>query len=269
MVLPASIDLRHPENYVLTLRISSRAIFFMISTNDELKRCMTCKKFVLDQSLDVYENIKKLFFELSFLSIPFHNVVIQWVNVSYILEPNEMFELYKKQELYSITQMCKENAMVLLNKDIADNTTLLFQIDKSIHGFLTRNLFQPIVLSHITPLVKYMTSKTSSLKSTFMYVNCFEDSFDVLLFKSNKLMIAQSYDIQDENEMFYFVVKIWEDAQLNQLEDTMYFNGFSSDLIHYLKVYIRYVEPFILPSEMNLWTQEVQIAPLDMISLLV
>lgn len=269
MVLPTSIDLRHPENYVLTLRISSRAIFFMISTNDELKKCLTCKKFSLDQSIDVYENIKKLFFELSFLSIPFSSVVIQWVNISYILEPNEMFELYKKQDLYTITQICKDNSMILLNKNVADDATLLFQIDKSIHGFLTRNLFQPIVLSHITPLIKYMTAKTSSLKDTFMYVNCFEDSFDILLLKSNKLIVAQSYEIQDENEMFYFILKIWQDAQFNQLEDTLFFNGLTSDLVHQLKGYVKFVEPFLLPSEINLWTQEIGIAPLDMISLLV
>lgn len=141
----------------------------MISNNDETKKCLTCKKFPLDETVDIYENVKKLFFELAFLSMPFAQVIIQWVNEVYVLEPNEMFELYSKQELYNISQLHNDDKIVLLNKDINSNTTLLFEMEKNIHGFLTRNMFQPMFLSHMTPLIKYMIKRTLLEQDSFVH----------------------------------------------------------------------------------------------------
>ena len=269
MVLPASIDIRYLENYVLTLRISAKTVFFMISSNDETRKCFTCKKILLDQSIDIYENIKKLIFELGFLSMPFAKVIIQWVNTVYIIEPEEMLNIYNKQELYSISQLHSDNKVVLLNTGICNNSALLFEMEKNIHGFLTRNMFQPVFFSHITPLVKYMSTKSNIQLDSFMYINWFDGNGDILIFKSGRFVVAQSYSDVEDNELFYYVMKLWEETKMDQLGDKLTYNGLSQSIVSHFKEYIKYVENFKLPSETNLWSQEIEIAPLDMISLLV
>lgn len=101
-----------------------------------------------------------------------------------------------------------------------------------------------------------------------MYINSFEGGADIVVFIKGYFAIAQSYFELEDNELFYYVMKLWEQFGLNQLEDYILYSGLSQHSISQFKEYVKYVEDFVLPSEMNLWTQEAGIAPLDMVSLL-
>lgn len=267
MVLPTSIDLRHPEKYILTLRISPDDVLLMISEDGTIKKCHTCKSFKFDKTIDLYANIKKLFFELAFLTLPFSSINIVWVTSRYTIVPNEILDFIPKNDLYNISQLQSPESIINQQSLSFDNLTLTYEIDKNIHGFLIRNIFQPKIYTHVDLLLTFLRKKSDIQKETFLFVCVYQNFVDIFLFKEGNFQIAQSFNDIDSDELFYFILKFWESSFFNQEEDALYHNGLNLNTVHQLKDYIANVEFFNVPSETNIWSQSTDVVPLDLISL--
>lgn len=268
MFLPPTIDLGHSEKYILTIRIKPNSFMFSL-TEPEVGKNFCLRSTTFEQGgSSLLENIKKIIFDLNFLTYQYAKTNVIFVSPDYIFAPSELYEPKIKTDLYNFTSLAHE-AFVLTDESPKYNLQTLYEVDEEVYEFLARSLFSPHFYHHSTSLIHLLEgrSRTTSLYSK-MYVNLHEGITDLLCFSGNKFLSAQSYEDLSSAEKSYFILKTWESLGMNQLTDQLLIAGeLEDEVIEVLREYIKIIERLSAPSEVFLWHKDAQKAPLDLISL--
>lgn len=268
MFLPPTIDLANSEKYILSIRIKPDGFMFSLKeTNGGKNYCLRQTTFDQDES-SLLDNIKKIIFDLNFLTLQYAKTNVILVLQDYIVVPEEFYDSKLRQVLYDFTAKADKN-FVLTDEHPKYKQKTLYAIDEAIYEFLSRSLFNPHFYHHTSPLINLFEgrAKTTSLHSK-MYVNLHEDIVDILCFSGDKFVLGQSYERLTTSEQIYYILKIWESLKLDQLRDQLLIAGQLDDHVSdTLRDYIKNIERIATPSEVYLWNEEAQKAPLDLIAL--
>ncbi|WP_029903793.1 DUF3822 family protein [Prevotella sp. 10(H)] len=267
MFLPESIDLGHSEKYVLSIRIRPHGFTFSISDPEDGRNyCLRETSFSEKDNLAV--NIQRIIFELSFLTQEFKQTNVIIVSSDYDLVPAPYFMVKEKDQLYNLTHTQQEGHILsdLIEKQ---DIVTLYSINDEIFGFLSRNLWDPHFFHHSTLLINLFENRgAANPNKSKMHLNFHENSMDVICFAGNKLVHSLTYENEPAANQAYFILKLWEICGFDQLEDIVYITGKADDLlIIRLQEYIKNIEQVSSPSEIYLWSEDAQNAPLDLLAL--
>jgi hypothetical protein len=267
MFLPENIDLGRSEKYILTIRIKTNGFMFSISDPDAGKSfCLRETTFsVNDNHLD---NIQRIIFDLNFLTQRFRKTNVIFVSKDYDLVPASYFGNKEKEILYNFTHVDKVSHLssgLIESQDIV----ALFNIDQKVFEFLSRNLWTPQFYHHANLLVNFLKKRGGNENGARMHLNFHDEFMDIICFSNGKLLHCLSYENEPINNQLYFILKLWELYELDQLKDLLYISGNTDKfIISRLHDYIKNVEFVNAPSEIHFWSEDAQKAPLDLLSLI-
>ncbi|MDR0825476.1 MAG: DUF3822 family protein [Prevotella sp.] len=267
MFLPETIDLGHSEKYILSIRINPGGFMFSISDpEDGTNYCLRETSFLISD--DLLSNVQRIIFELNFLTQEFKQTNVIFVSKDYDLVPAAYYDAKEKTRLYDFTRSRKSNYIVSGIIEKQDIITL-FSPDKEIVEFLSRNLWSPRFFHHTNLLINFFENKTMLTGDTSrMYLNFHGHFLDVICFSGQKLIHSLTYENEPLMNQLYFILKLWEQCGFNQQEDHLYIVGKpEKQLVKLLQEYIKQIEQSNTPSEIFLWNEDAQKAPLDLLTL--
>ncbi len=268
MFLPPTIDLGNSEKYILTIRIKPTSFMFSL-TEPEVGKNYCLRGTTFEQGEEsLLDNIKKIIFDLNFLTYQYAQTNVIFVSPDYVFAPTELYESRLKADLYNFTSLAHE-AFVLTDQSPKYDLQTLYEVDEEVYEFLARSLFSPHFYHHTTSLIHLLEGRSSSTNlHAKMYVNLHDGMTDIMCFSGNKFLSGQSYEDLSPSEKSYYILKTWESLGLNQLTDQLLIAGdLEDEVLDVLREYIKIIERLSAPSEVFLWHKDAQKAPLDLISL--
>ncbi|MDR1092350.1 MAG: DUF3822 family protein [Prevotella sp.] len=267
MFLPENIDLGQSEKYILTIRIKTNGFMFSISDPNAGKSF--CLRETTFSANDNYpDNIQRTIFDLNFLTQQFRQTNVIFVSKDYDLVPASYFDTKEKEDLYNFTHVEKVGHLssgLIENQDIIS----LFNIEQTVFGFLSRNLWTPQFYHHANLLINLFGKRGGNENGSRMHLNFHDEFMDIICFSNGKLLHCLSYENEPVNNQLYFILKLWEQYEFDQLKDYLYISGNAGKfIISRLHDYIKNIEFANAPSEIYFWSDDAQKAPLDLLSLI-
>ncbi len=267
MLLPLTFDLDQSEKYVLSIRISPGGFMFSMSEPGNRKNySLQDTEFLPGTSL--MDNVKKLVFDLNYLTLQYKETNVIVVTPEYDLIPDTYFSKSEQNDVYKFVHNDQVgHIMHDFNKSQGNYT--IYNVEKEMYEFLSRNLCNPQFYSHINLLIDYFDIQHKDDNETSkMYLYFHDKIMDVLCYEGTKLIHSMSYNDRSYLNQAYYVLKIWEMCNFNQLDGILYLGGeVDNSLILMFQKYIKTIErtgPF---SEVYLWHEDAQKAPLDLLAL--
>lgn len=267
MFLPVSIDIDHSEKYILSIRITDKGLMFSISDlNDGKNYCL--RETAFSPELSVLENVKRIFFELSFFALEYKQVNVVCVSADYDIVPKEFYDFKYSEELYRMVhaqdcdhiQACKQEKQEALT---------VFGMEAALYEFLCRNLCNPYFTHHASLLIDYLSEKGKNISlSSKMFVYFHDGLCDILCYRQSQLKHCITITEESAINQTYFILKACEQSNFDQYKDDFYIVGDADEeLVTELSKYIKNIETIGVPSEVFLWNEDALNAPIDLLSL--
>lgn len=267
MFLPESIDLEHSEKYILSIRIKKDGFMFSIHDPENPKNyCLRETTFSTEDNL--LSNVQRIIFELSFLTQEYKQTNVIFVSGDYDLIPAIYLEKEKRTNLYNFTHFDKADYTKSSLIDSQDIVTV-YKVEKELVDFLSRNLWSPHFFHHSNLMINWLEKRGQFLKNiSKMYVSFHEDVMDVYCFSGSQLLHSLTYENETPANQVYYMLKLWEQLGFDQQADSLYILGQPDRLIvARAQLYISKIEELAPPSEIYLWNEDAQKAPLDLLTL--
>lgn len=105
-----------------------------------------------------------------------------------------------------------------------------------------------------------------------MYVNLHEKMVDIVCFSEGKLLFANTFSIENLNDILYYILYVWKQLDMDQLTDLLSVSGDSDiklRILTSLRNYIQNTTQTEVPSEVYLLGDEAVQAPIDLLTLLI
>lgn len=247
MFLPDNIDFEKPEKYALTIRISSSIFSFFIREKRSGGECCY-RETNLKKDIDLLADIQQIIFDNNFLTLAFDETNVVVVSKAYELIPSYLLESNKIKPLFNFTHNIKSDKVLSATTIIQDNITL-FSVDDELYKFVARSLFNPQFYHHTTSVLKYIEDNKSLLNNGISsLVLYFHDGYlDLFLYDQTlNLKYNMTFENETETNLFYYIMNIWDKADLDQLNDYLYVfdsaRNQNKNLINLFKEYINHVE---------------------------
>lgn len=267
MFLPESIDLGQSEKYILSIRIKpDRFMFSIHEPGFERNYCL--RETTFSATDNILNNIQRTIFDLNFLTQEFKQTNVILVSRDYELVPATYFQSKHRTTLYNLAHTKKASHLLSALLDKQDIVTL-YNTDKEVYEFLSRNLWNPQFHHHSFLMNKLLENKGNALGITSkMYLNFHDEVMDVFCYSGAKLLHSLTFEGEPASNQLYYILNLWDKCGFDQMKDYMYIIGQpETKLVLYLQEYINNVERMNAPSEVYLWNDEAQKAPLDLLSL--
>lgn len=267
MFLPESIDLEHSEKYILSIRVKSDGFMFSITDPENVKNyCLRETTFSSEDNL--LSNVQRIIFELNFLTQEFKQTNVVFVGKDYDILPASFFDKKESTGLYNFTHFSKADHTMSGFID-AQDVVVSYKVDKDLLDFLSRSLFAPNYFHHSNLLINWIEKRVKSLKSKSKMIVAFhENIMDVFCFSDSKLLHSLSYENENPANQVYYLLKLWEQYELDQQEDTLYILGEADRLVMArAQLYINRIESLTWAGEITSWSDDAKKAPLDLLTL--
>jgi hypothetical protein len=265
MFLPATIDLGQSEKYILSIRISTDKFMFSISDpQDRNNYCL--RETDLPVGISLLDNIKRIIFDFNFLTQQYLQTHVVIVSSDYDLVPDKYYDYNCREEMFGFTHF-KNEGQVLSVENQHHSSVVLYTIDKNLYQFLQRNLYNPQFHHHSSLLTDYLNTHMQRDQPR-MFVYSHDGLSDVLCYSGTELSHSLTYHNANPSDQAYYILKLWENTGLNQISDMLYIAGdIDESVIFVLQKYIKNIEKVGAFSDIYLWHEDAQKAPLDLLAL--
>lgn len=264
MFIPETIDLGQSEKYDLSIRIRPDGFKFLITDPDVPSNyCLRETTFSEESMLN---NVKRIIFDLNFLTQHFRKTNVLIVSKDYEIVPEDYFLESEKSSLYNFTNY-NVSKYLLTHNNSNQHSITLFDIDNELYEFLMRSIYNPIFIHHTNPLINKFQNhnKTENLTSR-MFVNFHDDMMDIISFSKEKLLLCQTHQGQHPMNQLYFILKSWEYCKFDQQKDYLYIIGNPFfEIIEGIKKYILNIETLNFCAETFFSNEDMHHMPLDLL----
>ncbi|MBP1617805.1 MAG: hypothetical protein H6Q14_1632 [Bacteroidetes bacterium] len=273
MFFPDTIDLSESEKYVLAVRLQTGSFSFAIyqpGKNDAYVYRGTSFK----SDIPYLQQLKRTIFDLNFLTQAFLRTWVEIVSPRHTLVPTLFFDPKEKDNYLDKTFSVEKGQDQVLSEGIGldNDKQLVFDVDKDVYEFLSRNLFSPVFTHHVASLQRLFnlnSGKTELFSRMYLYFS--GNQVDVFVTRNGEIQTIQSFTNESEQNLLYFVINIWKAFDMSQLNDRLFLSGDSNKygkLIPLFSKYIQYVEQKGAPSEAFLLGDDAVKTPIDLLALL-
>ena len=270
MFLPDNIDLGQSDKYILSIRISSSLFSYSIH-EPKVGGDFCYREVSIPKGSDFLTEIQSIVFDNNFLTNKFKKTNIVLVSKEYELVPEYVLEKGKEKALYNFTTQ-KKSEQVLQSIESFQDNNILFGCNEELYTFFMRSLFNPQFIPHSFLGLKYFAEKSrssSNQNKIFLYFH--HDFVDLFCYnETSKITQVQSYQNENELNLVYYILNIWNKLNFNQKKDILYFSGTSKEnqMIKILSDYIKHIENIEYPNETDFLNIENRtIVPIDLLIL--
>lgn len=269
MFLPENIDLANAEKYILTIRISPDAFSVMIQDSVRYEN-YAYQQTTFSGEIPLIDTIQRIVFDNNFLTDNFKQVNVIFVSTDYTLIPSEFYSSPFAESIYNFTRSDKATHVIECKQNVPD-CKCLFEVNNDVYLFLIRSLSSPRFYHHSSLVLTYLQARADFQKRNSLYVNFHANFADVICFdKKGKLIQMLSYLDEENINIAYYALSMWEKYKLDQYSDTFYMYGSpsESDIVPDIKRYVKEVNNIGLTDQINDFGERAESVPLDILTLL-
>lgn len=268
--VPDTLTTDNSEKYIVSIRLRSGGLSFS-GYEPSVGGSFFYREVEFDRAVSFIISLKEFFFANDFLAWMYKRIHVICVSPIYSLVPDDYFLDNKEERLLDFS-FSASGRHCLVDTLREQRAKLVFGVDEEVYEFCSRSLLHPAFSHYMTsPLTLWKRWSGAGLTRQ-MYVVIERKRMDVVCYAQGQLLFVNSYQVDQLNDIMYYILYVWRQVGLDQEEDRLYLLGESSSqtrVMERLRIYLRHVEPMEIPSETYLLGADVAKAPMDLISLLV
>lgn len=273
MESPENINIEQPDEYTLSIRITSELFTYCLLRVNTLE-VILFKEIPLSSDTERLEAIQQIIFESDFFGLPYHQTNVVFVSNDYNLVPQYLAQQDKKELLYNFTHL-QPAKQILYSPVIIQQIITAYNTDEEMYKFLFRNLHNPQFHHHTNIIMQYLEKKNKSqAKTARMYLNFHDDFVDIFCYNDlSQIQHVLTFENENERSMVYHILNIWDKSGFDQHLTPLYIlNGYGVPnmyITNKLREYIQNIESISVSKEVNLkGNNELDIPlPLDLLIL--
>lgn len=267
MFLPENIDLAYSEKYNLSIRLSPDGFSFCICCPED-PAIFHFQETALGGKFSYLDNIKKLIFDLGFLSQAFNRVKVTVVSPFYTLVPGIYFEKKRIEEIFRFNFHNVEG-LILTDTATECEWRTIFNIEEEMHAFLSRSLCNPTFHHHSSLLTVLFSSLHNEDKGRCCFTDFHDRYVTIICYSGQKLLSTNTFPALDPHDATYFIASVWEKSGFNQSTDKLYLSGDTDSrktTVDLLRKLIRHVEQVELNPKTMLTDEQKKLLPTDILA---
>lgn len=205
------------------------------------------------------KQLEHLFQQEEHLNLPFQSVSIQWIAPHFTIIPNKLYSSEDiKQYLIPLKESPAEEEKYAADRLASVNAHLIYSIPAATKQLLNQQFSRNYQLKHsFTSLIEEFSRQAGSGKEVFLNIRDY--SLQAFFFDNKELIFVNQFTFQSEKDFLYYVLLIYDQFKLNQMEVPLKIAGtLSNDSMIYNQLYryIRHISfihlPIIFQSDLDL-----------------
>lgn len=185
----------------LALELSDQ--FFQISEIDNSQVELLCSVELFGRSSDELQAEIVKVFEGLVIDEKYDSYTMSWVSHQFTLVPTAIFSTASLEAMYHLCfekrSMHGEICFDLLNEQ---SMVVIYEIPDWIKSFFIHRFPRLLIQHSFTHLVRGVIDR--SHQKTSIHIAIFENNFHVALFEDKKLLVANSYEYENEDDLIYY-----------------------------------------------------------------
>lgn len=215
-----TLTIENSERYVVSIRLRSDGFSFTGFIPSE-QGSFFYEEISLDQTKPFLKALKECFFAYPFFTYPYKKVYVTLANRQYTLVPENVFLEKQASRLMSfVFSSSEEKVLHTLQKDL--DVEVAFVIHPELYDFFSRELVEPQFTHIISPVLSLCRKQNISCFPKQLYVSMHEGIMDAICFDKGALTFANSFNYNDPGDIIYYVLYIWKQAGMDQMEDELF-----------------------------------------------
>ena len=268
--IPDTLTADHSEKYIVSIRLRPDGLSFS-GYIPGVGESFFYGETEFDRSAPYIASLKELFFSQEFFTWSYKKVQVIEVSPDYTLVPDPWFKEDRKDELFRFNSSSTERHS-LTNVLKEEEAHLIFGLSEEVYQFCSRTLVRSDFIHHLTPQLWLWKKQSQASNERQMFVVLHARMLDIACYDRGKLLFVNSFPAEQAEDALYYILYVWRQAGLDQLQDALYIYGNSlrrTKITGMLRTYLRSVHPLQIPSEAYLMGTGVFQASFDLIALLV
>ncbi len=269
MKLPEKFDLSFTKKYILIFEISDEMYSFSMYNPVE-DGSFFYHEIERKPGEDTFSGFENFYYENEFLASSYRKIFVVNKTAGFTFVPGDVFDEKKKDEFFRFN-FSENDDKVLVQILRKPELIILHGISEKLYDFFNRTFADFRFVHHLSPLLSYFGERTRMGNTHRLIVNVQNRGLDVMYYApSGEFIFANHFKYIHLNDAVYYIFFIWKQFNLNQLKDSIYIAGNSSqkpELIKQVQRYVHSVFPVnITPSE-HFSGLDIHLVPFELLSL--
>lgn len=262
------IEIQHPGEWKLSLRIDEKCVRFTAHSDVELNSLVSQKVELSGGEGDFLRSLENSIYDNPFFLLDFKRVSIALHSMRHIVLPDEFADNQELAERAFSAMYGTIDGDVIVDRLNGCGAAIAFEAPHGVLAFLNRTFNNPPVRHHLSALCEYFAAKNDHADVDRQYMYLHDGLADVLVFKEGRFVLANTFECRTADDTAFFALDIWNMQELDAFNDELQIAGDKSvreAVTPILKKYITYVMPVIFPAAAMKIGQDSMKAPFDLI----
>ena len=267
--LTQDIEIQHPEQWTLIVRVGKSSVKFILYSNAEENSLISRELPLSVGAEDYLKALENCVYDNPVLLQDYKKVAVLVESSHFVLLPDEMVDDDAMHEvmdyMYADDGGDREVCSMIDGK-----VSVAYTLNKGVVAFLRRTFYNPDIVHQLVPLVRYSCEKSEKSSIAKMFVHIADDGMDVCVCRKGELLFANTFGYRSVDEAAYYILNVWQNLELDVYSDELQISSEKTvreQLMPQLRKYISYVMPIIFPASAMKIGQDAIKAPFDLILL--
>ncbi|MCK9302386.1 MAG: DUF3822 family protein [Bacteroidales bacterium] len=243
-------DLKNINLYSLSVFLSKDGFSFAVF--DECGKCVVNKSIIFSKSasFDIGEAVENIFYEYTFLKENFQSVKIVFNVDKYTFVPEEFFlkELVENYYTFNFDKLA-DNESVFYCFSPINNIYTIFAFDTVYAEIAEKYFLNADFFAGISNFIDGVTDVAVGRNSVFANVR--NKSLDVVVFCNDKFTVANTFHVNSEEDIVYFLLRAFYNYKLDGSKDLLIIYGDVDAQSQVVDKISYFVKNFVIDNENN------------------
>lgn len=245
-LLDETLDINITKSYYLSIQIDLNGFSFCLLDTIRNKY-VALKHYSFDLlSEDPGKNIRTVFEQDEFLNREFKGAKMIFTTKQSTLVPQPLFNKENSKDYFSFNHAPDNNHYeIFFNRLKHAEAYVVFAVPAAVPSIVQKYLPSVKLFHQSVPLIENIYLNRRDRKDrVVVYMNISEKLFDIVVIDDKKLKLHNCFSFQDENDLLYFTLYVFEQQKLDPANTAVILSGRitkTMKLFEILKKYIRHI----------------------------
>lgn len=262
-----NIDIQHPEQWSLSIRIDSKCVRFVVHCDAERESLMSHVVELDKNEENFLQSLEGCIYDNPFFLQDFKQVKVTVNSMRFMIVPKELCDAEMKEQMFA-TMYGTPDGDIECNTLGENCPAVIYEMSRGLHSFLNRTFNNPPVRHHLSAPCEYFASLSRNANVNRLYAYLHDGIADLFVFKKDRFVFANSFEYREADDAIFFILNAWHDAALDVFNDELQLVGdkpMRDAIAPMLREYITYVMPVIFPADAMRIGKDSMKAPFDLI----
>ncbi|OFX20737.1 MAG: hypothetical protein A2033_03355 [Bacteroidetes bacterium GWA2_31_9] len=224
-LIDETIDINLTLTYHLSIKLLQDGFSFSI-LDTVRNKYIAISHYIVDLKIETFsDKFEKIIDSNELLQRNFKSVYVMCCFSKFTQVPAPLFDASKVDSIFNFLHEKDDDEELLHNKLDISGTYLIFAIKKNYLDLISKQFPNAKFFHYSLPIIenKLMLYKNKQQQKVFVNIN--KSSFDILVIDCNKMLLFNTYMIENEDDFIYFILYVFEQLALNPEDVEVIFMG--------------------------------------------